>query len=134
MLRQELKNILKEILTEELCTDAPLSEAAATDPMYGPDYYLVVTECAGDDSYVRFMTNDRAKAIKEYRSLVRDYNRYGLGGGDSTIMLLEYHGRPKFFRDIYQQWLPRKEITYNRALTTLGFDMNDLEELAIEYA
>jgi hypothetical protein len=130
MLRDEIKELVREILIEELTSKEDLEEATKkSDPMYGPEYYIVVSECAGDSSYVQFMGNDMNKAGKEFRSLVRDFDRYGMGGGDTTIIFYEFTGRPMVFRDVYTKWLSKKSLEYNRDLTELGFDLDDLLEL-----
>jgi hypothetical protein len=134
MLRDEIKELVREILIEELTSNADLEEATQkSDPMYGPDYYIVVSDCAGDSSYVYHMGNDMDKAGKEFRSLVRDFNRYGMGGGDTTIFFYEFTGRPMIFRDVYTKWLPKKCLDYDRDLTELGFDLDDLLELDDHY-
>jgi hypothetical protein len=80
------------------------------------------------------MGNDLAKANKEFKSLARDFDRYGLGGGDSTLLLYEYTGRPMFFRDIYTKWKQDGDsVSYNKDLTELGFDLNTLQELNCHY-
>lgn len=134
MLRNEIKELVREILIEELASKKDFAEAAkSSDPMYGPEYYLIVSESAGDSNYVQFMGNDMNKAGKEFRSLVRDFDRYGLGGGDSTITFYEYTGRPMIFRDVYTQWQAKKNLEYSGELTELGFDSGDLMELDSHY-
>ena len=134
MLRNEIKELVREILIEELASKEDLEEATKkSDPMYGPEYYLVVSDCAGDFNHVYHMGNDMDKAGKEFRSLVRDFEGYGMVGGDTTIIFYEFTGRPMVFRDVYTKWLPKKCLDYDRDLTELGFDLDDLLELDEHY-
>ena len=134
MQKSEIKAIIKEVLIEELKLDELVEASQKSDPMYGPDYFLVVTECAGDVNYIHHMGNDIDKAGKEFRSLRRDYDRYGLGGGDSTIIFYEYTGRPRIFRDVYKKWQATSSLEYNRELTEFGIELDDLLELDTHYA
>ena len=122
MKKSELRELIKEVLKEELQARKQLQETL-TD-LSEIEMYIVLNE-GGTDSAIHYMGNDLRSAIKVYNSTARDYVKYGMGGGDSSVCLYKYTGPAAVFNNIYDIWKKNPsdpDIYYNTDITDLGFD------------
>jgi hypothetical protein len=80
----------------------------------------------GAGGTVYYMGTDIGEAFRRYRQEERDFIKYSIGGGDTTLCLYEYKGPVDKFEQLYNIWKTDENATYyNRNIEELGISLRD---------
>jgi hypothetical protein len=93
------------------------------DKPTSPMYIIAPNGNAGGNIY--YMGRDLANAMAQYKKDARDFVKYGMGGGDTTLELYEYKGDPKLFETVYADWAADGDTNFDVNIEELGFDLSD---------
>jgi hypothetical protein len=108
-----------------------ITEAISSQQDTSDMYIIAANGEAGGSLY--YIGRDFKAAKKEFRSIARDWRRFGLGGGDTPVCLYKYTGPVDIFDNICTRYEAGENFDYSINIEELGFDLNYCEVLAEEW-
>lgn len=114
-------------LYENMWEEKPVAEAVKSTEMY----IVAADGEAGGSLY--YIGNSRAAALKEYRSVAKDWRAFGLGGGDTPVCLYKYFGPTDVFDDLRVRWENEEELDYEINIEEFDISLDNCEVLASEW-
>jgi len=76
----------------EECGETPKAEEPLKEAKNEEMYIVAALYGDGGDNQVYYIGYDYKAALKEYKKDAKDWVKYGLGGGDTAVALIQYNG------------------------------------------